>query len=110
MKILNKLAECKQWIIRIVSRSSYQTDEKTRQEFEEFLAWYRTQIGRTPFTEVAIRKVVETYFKDKNIALYNIRRIEGAYTRNATKEFIIVLCVVVIGITIPLIVMFCYYG
>lgn len=110
MKILNKLVQFKQWIIRIVSRSSYQTDDKTRQEFEEFLAWYRTSIGRTPFTEVAIRKVVEIYFKDKNIALYNIRRLEGAYTRNATKEVIIALCAVDIGIAIPIIIMFCYYG
>jgi len=82
--------------------STYVTDDKTREEFELFLEWYHNQIGKDGISWIARKNLVESYFKEKNIALYDIKRLEGAYDRSPKRELGYAITAVVFGIIIAL--------
>ena len=84
-------------------RNNYHTDSETRKEFESFLSWYIDNKLDCDSKKLSISTIIEEYFKSNNIALYGIKKIQGAYTRNAKKELFIIICIPIVSLIISLI-------
>ena len=80
----------------------YNTDDNTRQEFENFLSWYIYNRSNYDNNKSTIPNIVEDYFKSQDIALYGIKKLNGAYTRNAKKELFLIIGIPIISIIIAL--------
>ncbi len=73
--------------------SKYVSDEKTKQEFCKFLKW--TRENNVPDN---LDEAVNKYLEDSDIAVFNMRVLHGANTRNAKKELIMGLSAALVGI------------
>jgi hypothetical protein len=67
--------------MNIFKKSHYESDSSTIKEFVEYTKWYKEHNPHGLDEDI-----VKAYLKEKDIALTDIRRLEGANTRNATAE------------------------
>jgi hypothetical protein len=70
----------------------YKTDKKTKEELVKFLNWTKNNNISND-----LESEVDRYCKESDIALYNLRVLKGANTRNSTKELILLASTLVGG-------------
>ena len=73
----------------------YKTDKKTKEEFVKFLNWTKNNNISND-----LESEVDRYCKEYDIALYNLRVLKGANKRNSTKEFLLIMSVVILSFTL----------
>lgn len=78
-----------------MSKYKYKSDEFTKNEFAKFFEWSKNNQDITDPD-----KAVDKYLEDSDIAVWNMRVLHGANTRDAMKELLLTISAAAAGILI----------
>ena len=85
--------------------SKYETPQHIKQEFIDFLDWYREQ-DRHGSAEPRLshsERMFRLYAQEKDIAFHgDLRKLHGANTRNATKELLLAVAAMLGGVALAI--------